>query len=152
MASPAALPELPRFQAAMHTEQGTQLSAQIRRLEHMLRDRVLSTPNAQRLVWVPGIGKLVAYTLLLEIDDIHRLPSVRYFHSYCRLVPGAQDSGGRTRHKSSRDGNRYLKIALHHAAVRAAQYFPEIRAEDQRLLTDTSSVPCLIGEPGAGSE
>lgn len=134
VAAPTALPELPRIQAAMHAEQGTLLITQVRRLEHILRDRVLSTPNAQRLVWVPGIGKLVAYTLLLEIDDIHRFPSVRHFHSYCRLVPGAQDSGGKTRHKPSRDGNRYLKIAFHHAAVRAAQYFPEIRAEYQRLV------------------
>ncbi|MGH7712676.1 MAG: IS110 family transposase, partial [Gemmatimonadaceae bacterium] len=132
VATPAGLPELPRLQAALHAEQRTLLTAQVRRLAHILRDRVLPTPNAQRLVWVPGIGTLVAYTLLLEIDDIRRFPSVRRFYSYCRLVPGAQDSGGKTRHKPSRDGNRYLKIAFHHAAVRAAQYFPEIRAEYQR--------------------
>jgi transposase len=133
-ATPAALPELPRLQAALHTEQRTLLMAQIRRLEHTLRDRVLATPNAQRLVWVRGIGKLVAYTLLLEIDDIHRFPTVWHFHSYCRLVPGAQDSGGKTRHKPSRDGNRYLKIAFHHAAIRAIQYFAKVRLEYQRLV------------------
>jgi transposase len=132
VATPTALPELPRLQAALHAEQQTLLTAQIRRLEHVLRDQLLATPNAQRLVWVPGIGRLVAYTLLLEIDDIRRFPSARHFHSYCRLVPGAQDSGGKVRHKRSRDGNRYLKIAFHHAAMRAAQYFPEIRAEFQR--------------------
>jgi transposase len=63
------------------------LKTQIRRLDHELRDRVLATPEAQRLVWVPGIGKMVAYTVLLEIDDIARFPTVRHFHSYCRLVP-----------------------------------------------------------------
>ncbi|MBK8246632.1 MAG: transposase [Gemmatimonadetes bacterium] len=47
---------------------------------------------------------------------------------YCRLGPGSNDSGGKTRHKRSRDGNRYLKLALHHAAIRAVQYFPEVRA------------------------
>lgn len=57
---------------------------------------------------------------------------MRHFHSYCRLVPGAQDSVGKTRHKPSRDGNRYLKIAFHHAAMRATQDFPEIQAEYQR--------------------
>ena len=134
VATPAALPELPRLQAALHAEQRTLLTTQVRRLEQVLRDRVLPTPNAQRLVWVPGVGKLVAYTLLLEIDDIQRFPSVRHFHSYCRLVPGAHDSGGKTRHKPSRDGNRYLKIAFHHAAIRAVQYFPEIRSEYQRQV------------------
>ncbi len=134
VATAAALPEFPRLQAALHAEQHTLLTAQIRRLEHVLRDRVLRTPNAQRLVWVPGVGKLVAYTLLLEIDDIHRFPTVRHFHSYCRLVPGADNSAGKLRHKRSRDGNRYLKIAFRHAAIRAVQYFPEIRAEYRRQV------------------
>ena len=47
--------------------------------------------------------------------------------SYRRLVPGAGSSGGKTRHKRTKDGNKYLKLAFSHAAVRALQYFPEIR-------------------------
>ena len=134
VATPADLPDLPRLQAELHTAQRALLVTQVHRLEAELRTRVLGTPAAQRLVWVPGIGKMAAYTLLLEIDDIHRFPTVRHFHSYCRLVPGASDSGGTRRHKRSRDGNRYLKIAFHHAAIRAVQYFPEIRAIYQDLV------------------
>ena len=37
-------------------------------------------------------------------------------------------AGGKTRHKRTKVGNRYLKLAFSHAAVRAIQYFPEIRA------------------------
>lgn len=45
------------------------------------------------------------------------------------LVPGADNSGGRTRHRSgSKAGNRYLKLAFSHAGIRAVQYYPEIRA------------------------
>ncbi len=133
VATPEALPELPRLQAELHTAQGALLKTQVRRLEKELREHVLATPAAQRLVWVPGIGKMVAYTLLLEIDDIHRFPTAKQLHSYCRLVPGSHDSGGKTHHKRSRDGNRYLKIAFHHAAIRAVQYFPEVRTEFERL-------------------
>lgn len=82
----------------------------------------------QRLLWVPGIGRIVAFTILLEIDGIARFPSARDFVSYCRLVPGAGNSGGKARHKRTKDGNRYLKIAFSHAAIRAIQYYPEIRA------------------------
>ena len=85
VATPAELPELPRLQAELHTAQRAMLKTHVRRLDHELRDRVLATTDAQRLVWVPGIGRMVVYTLLLEIDDIHRFPSVRHFHSYCRL-------------------------------------------------------------------
>lgn len=127
VATPEELPALPRLQADLFLAQRTLLLTQIRRLEAELRGHLVDRPDLQRLVWIPGIGARTAYTLLLEIDDIHRFPSVRHFHSYCRLVPGSQDSGGKTRHKRSKDGNRYLKIAFHHAAIRAVQYFPEIR-------------------------
>ena len=134
--SAAELPELARLQAALQAEQRALLRAQIRRVEAELRERLLPSPDVQRLVWVPGIGKLVAYTLVLETDDIRRFPTVRHFHSYCsycRLVPGSDNSAGKTRHKRSKDGNRYLKLAFHHAAIRAAQYFPEVRQEYRRL-------------------
>ena len=49
-------------------------------------------------------------------------------------MPGAQDSAASRRHKPSLDGNRYLKIAFHHAAVRAAQYYPEIHREYEQLI------------------
>ena len=68
----------------------------------------------------------------LEIDGIERFPSDRHFFSYCRLVPGADNSAGKTRHRTSKDGNRYLKIVFAHAAVRAIQYYPEIRAFAQK--------------------
>ena len=57
-----------------------------------------------------------------------RFASDRTFFSYCRLVPGADNSGDRVRHKRSRDGNRYLKLAFSHAGVRAIQYYPEVKA------------------------
>ena len=72
---------MPRLQADLHLAQRVLLKTHVKRLAHELRDRVLATPEAQRLVWVPGIGNIVAYTLLLESDDIARFPTVRHFHS-----------------------------------------------------------------------
>lgn len=74
-----------------------------------------------------GIGKVGAFTLLLEIDTIDRFPTVKDFLSYCRLVLAAKNSGGKTRQRPSKDGNKYLNLASHHAAVRATQYFPEVQ-------------------------
>src|SRR5215207_6632565 len=96
----------------------------VRRVEAVPKERLLPTPDVQRLVWVPGIGKLGAYTLVLEIDDVQRFPTVRHFHSYCRLEPGADNSAGKTRHKRSRDGNRYLKLVFHTAAIRGGAISP----------------------------
>jgi transposase len=125
--TPAELPPLVRFQGELHAEQRLLLTRQIKRLEQLLQPTLIPDADVQRLLWIPGIGKIAAFTLYLEIDGIARFGSMRSFFSYCRLVPDAKNSGGKTRHKRTRDGNRYLKLAFSHAAVRAIQYYPEIR-------------------------
>ena len=36
---------------------------------------------------IPGIGNVVAFTIVLEVSDIKRFASAKDFVSYCRLVP-----------------------------------------------------------------
>jgi transposase len=126
------LPPLYQLQARLHTTQAELLAVQIRELEQAVQGDLLEDAAVQRLLWIPGIGRILAFTIYLEIDDIDRFPTVRHFWSYCRLVPGAADSGGTQRHRRSKDGNRYVKLAFSHAAIRAVQYFPEVRQWFQR--------------------
>ena len=98
-------------------------------LERALYPHLIPNADVQRLLWIPGLGKVNAFTIYTEIDGITRFPSAGQCFSYSRLVPGADNSGGRTRHRSgSKAGNRYLKLAFSHAGIRAVQYNPEIRA------------------------
>ena len=76
-----------------------------------------SAPSVQRLLPIPGTGKAYAFSIRLELGDIARFETDRKLCSYCRLVPGADNSRDRVRHKRSRDGNRYLKLASSHARV-----------------------------------
>ena len=123
----AALPELMQLQARCHLDEVELLEKQIKRLEKTLRPELLPRDQVQRLLRIPGIGQVNAYTIYLEVGDIRRFPTEKQFFSYARLVPGASDSGTRTRHKRSKDCNRYLKLAFSHAAVRAIQYYPVVR-------------------------
>ncbi len=124
-----ALDELYQLHAACHAAQIQLLEDQITTLERALYPHLIPNAEVQRLLWIPGLGKVNAFTIYTEIDGITRFPSARQFFSYCRLVPGADNSGGRTRHRSgSKAGNRYLKLAFSHAGIRAVQYHPEIRA------------------------
>ena len=125
----AELDELYQLQAACHEAQIKLLTEQIATLERALHPYLIPNDDVQRLLWIPGLGKVNAFTLYTEIDGITRFPSARQFFSYSRVVPGADNSGGRTRHRSgSKAGNRYLKLAFSHAGIRAVQYHPEIRA------------------------
>ena len=117
-----------QLQAEAHVEQAELLHRQVKRLERALVPHLVPDADVQRLLRIPGIGKACAFSIRLEVDDVARFASDRAFFSYCRLVPGADNSGDRVRHKRSRDGNRYLKLAFSHAGVRAIQYYPEVKA------------------------
>jgi transposase len=118
-----------QLQARCHAAQIQLLEEQIRTLEQALYPHLIPNADVQRLLWIPGLGKVNAFTVYTEIDGIARFPSEGQFFSYCRLVPGANNSAGQTRHRSgSKAGNRYLKLAFSHAGIRAVQYYPEIRA------------------------
>jgi len=71
-----------------------------------------------RLRSVPGIGKVLALTILYEIHDITRFDRVQEFASYARLVKCQKQSGGRTLGTSgAKMGNVHLKWAFSEAAV-----------------------------------
>ncbi|NOX64822.1 MAG: IS110 family transposase [Chlorobi bacterium] len=110
------------------------LKKQMLILEKSLYPKLIPDEDIQRILWIPGIGKMNAFTLHLEIGNINRFPSVNNFFSYCRLVPAASNSGGKSKQRSSKDGNKYLKIVFSDAAVHAVQYYPVIKKYYNSLL------------------
>jgi transposase len=71
-----------------------------------------------RLRSVPGIGKVLAVTILYEIHDITRFDRVQEFASYARLVKCAHQSAGKTYGTGgAKMGNVHLKWAFSEAAV-----------------------------------
>jgi transposase len=122
------LPELMQLQAQCHLDQIELIQTQVKALERSLHPHLVPDKIVQRLLRIPGIGKACAFTIRLEVDRIDRFADERAFFSYCRLVPGANNSGDRVKHKRSREGNRYLKMTFGNASVRAVQYYPEVRS------------------------
>lgn len=67
---------------------------------------------------VPGIGEHLGLTILHEIGDIERFPTVKNFLSYCRLVKGTVASAGKIKGlRGAKLGNPYLRWAFGEAAV-----------------------------------
>ena len=67
---------------------------------------------------VPGIGRVLALTILFEVDTIERFPSVKDFVSYCRLVKGSVASAGKIKGLcGGKMGNPYLRWSFGQAAV-----------------------------------
>lgn len=132
--SPTQLTGIPEFQYEQLSEAEQLLDQQMLDLEKQLYPFLIPNDDIQRLLWIPGIGKMNAFTILLEVDDINRFPDVKNFFSYCRLTPSARNSAGKSKQRSSKDGNKYLKVAFSDAATHAVQYYPVIRKYHGSLL------------------
>jgi transposase len=132
--SPTQLSGIPKFQYEQLTEAEVLLKEQILDLEKQLYPFLIPNDDIQRLLWIPGIGKMNAFTILLEVDDINRFADVKNFFSYSRLTPAARNSAGKSKQRSSKDGNKYLKSAFSDAATHAVQYYPDIRKYHNSLL------------------
>jgi transposase len=93
--------------------------AQLGDLElYLARTAKVDDPQTfHRLRSVPGIGKVLALTLLYEIHDIRRFPEVGQFLSYARLVRCAHESAGKKQGTGgNKIGNAHLKWAFSEAA------------------------------------
>jgi transposase len=83
---------------------------------------------------VPGIGENLGMTILCEIGDIARFPTVKNFLSYSRLVKGTVASAGKIKGlRGAKLGNPYLRWAFGEAAVIAKRDHAVIGPLAQRL-------------------
>jgi len=84
-----------------------------------------------RLRTVPGIGKIIALTILYEIGDINRFATVQDFVSYARLICPLHESGGKILGRGAKKiGNSHLKWAFSEASV----LFLRNNPDGQKLL------------------
>jgi len=91
------------------------------RLERRLRDELLPA-SGQHLETVPGIGVIMAATIIGEAGDVHRFASRHAFAKYNGTAPASQSSGGRERHVARRSCNHRLKRALWLVACAAVRH------------------------------
>jgi len=109
---------------------------QITALElHLVRRaKVHDSAMLHRLRSVPGIGKVLGLTILYEIHDIRRFPTVGQFASYARLVRCSRASAGKVKGTGGRKiGNAHLKWAFSEAAVLFLRKNPPAQKYMQRL-------------------
>ena len=96
-----------------YDEQIATLEKEIVRLAQQQESR-----DYRLLLTVPGIGPILAITILYEVDTIERFPTVKDFLSYARLVKGSVASAGKLKGLSGgKMGNGRLRWAFGEAAV-----------------------------------
>ena len=82
----------------------------------------------QLLSSIPGVGRILASTIVLETGSIERFPDSGHYASYARCVNTAKVSNGKLKGRGNkRNGNKYLAWAFMEAAHHAAIWSPEIK-------------------------
>jgi transposase len=105
---------------------------QIKRLEKIIQKKVKLNKAFQQLMTVPGIGLILAMTIMLEVGDIGRFAQVGNFASYSRCVSSQRLSDGKSKgHGNRKNGNRYLSWAFTEAAHLSRRYNEHFRSYAQ---------------------
>ena len=91
------------------------------------------------LLTLPGVGKILALTIMLETGPIGRFAKVGNYVSYCRKVSSRWSSNGKLKGGGNKkNGNKYLAWAFSEAAELARRYHSEPRAYYNRKMQKTN--------------
>ena len=80
-------------------------------------------PLYEKLLTLPGIGRILGMTITMEVGDISRFKTAGDFASYCRMVDAKRFSNGKCKAANNQKcGNQYLAWAFVEAANFARRY------------------------------
>jgi transposase len=117
---------------------------QIGVLEKCVHDQVGLRHSYRKLLTVPGIGKILASTIMLETGDIARFADVGHYVSYGRLVGGSYLTNGKRKGSgNTKNGNAFLCWAFIEAANFAIRYNEAVRRYYQRKQARTKRLVAL---------
>jgi transposase len=117
------------------------LIQQVKALEKAIKKKVKLNKAFEQLMTVPGIGFILAMTIMLEVGDISRFAKVGNFASYCRCVSSQRLSDGKSKGSGNRkNGNRYLSWAFVEAAQLGRRYSQRFGRYYDRKAAQTNTI------------
>ena len=117
------------------------LTERIREIEKAVKSQIKLRKEFQLLKGIPGIGDILALTIMLEVGDIGRFPEVGNYSSYCRCVKSEKITNKKKKGGNNRkNGNRYLSWAYVEAANFSIRFCPKAQRFYQRKMAKTNSI------------
>jgi len=107
-----------RFMLREHYSEWKALGQRIQRVEQEIEKQIVPFEQAV-IAWqsIPGINRMTAWTLVAEIGtNMNPFPTAKHLASWAGMCPGNNESAGKRKSGTTRDGNRWLKRALCQAA------------------------------------
>ncbi len=113
-------------------------------LEKRLQESVERRPEFALLTSVPGIGRILATVILLEVGSIERFAEPGRFASYARCVDSTHTSNGKKKGEgNTKNGNKYLSWAFVEADNFALRYCTEAKRFYERKKAKTNNAVAI---------
>ncbi len=110
-------------------------------IENDVLSRVKMRKEFELLNTIPGVGRILALTIMLEVGDIRRFKKVGNFSSYSRCVNSKCLSNGKKKKENNRkNGNKYLSWAYVEAANFITRFYPDAQKFYQRKMAKTCRI------------
>jgi len=120
------------------------LQVEISAIENMITKKLKVRKEFAKLMTVPGIGKILTLTIMLEVGDICRFPTVGDYSSYCRCVKSIRTSAGKIiGYGNRRNGNKYLSWAYVEAAQAARRFHETVRTYYEKKMARTNRIVAI---------
>lgn len=127
--------------AQIHLEHTAALDRSISRIERAVLACARDIPLYEKLLTLPGIGKILGMTITMEVGEVARFRSDGDFASYCRAVDSRRLSNGKQKGENNpKCGNKYLSWAFVEAANFAKRYDQNCRRWYDRKQARTNVV------------
>ncbi|MDP8988466.1 MAG: IS110 family transposase [Acidobacteriota bacterium] len=109
-------------------------------LDAKAQELLAENKDFQRLLTLPGIGAILALTIMAEAGDLRRFSHHRQFLNYCGLDLSKSQSGqSRGRETLSKRGNKRLRMVFWMAGLRAVHMRENaFRDKYERYLADNT--------------
>ena len=135
IAADESLPPLARELFAVQERDYARLQDELRAIEARLMAWHRADPMGRRLAQIPGIGPIVATTLVMKTPDPRAFRSGRHFAAWLGLTPTDHSTGGKTRlGKITRAGDEDLRRLFVIGATAVIQQARRGRGQHSRWL------------------
>lgn len=120
------------------------LEVEISEIERMITKKLKIRKEFAKLMTVPGIGKILTLTIMLEVGNIRRFPTVGDYSSYCRCVKSTRTSAGKIiGYGNRKNGNKYLSWAYIEAAQAARRFHETVRSYYEKKMAKTNRIVAI---------
>jgi transposase len=127
--------------AQVQAEHIQSLGKSISRIEKGVLASAREIPLYEKLLTVPGIGRILGMTITMEVGEIGRFKTDGDFASYCRLVDAKHLSNGKCKADNNQKcGNKYLAWAFVEAANYARRFDENCRRWYDRKAAKTNKI------------